>query len=420
MQCAHATTHTISFGAMAATKPAKYNLPCVSSVDMFYVFMYARQFLVRGPTATLSVDDCTFRLQNCSAFGLALLMQGLAALLDSGLITEGELRVVHNEGSVYIGPGGAAASSLYGHVFTSSTTLHALYHAKLTAGYPVNWTVAGDVILTNADVRWILLQPLLAHYLRQCVGGSVAVALDEYEDVDTYPFLSLVHVVEAAPRMGCVWQYKKSKLRRFLLYGTAVKKEQLYATVVATYADLFRLFSTGHQTVVFYQMHTHLLLVKDTMFLVERTYGLNADTLALAARLLAVAAAFVTTDGIVRLVIGQTEIGTEVLVCGDLTCATAEADLFDSVYVTECEGAQAQAALCLLFAGTKVTACGFVTSTAMSADVLAGLFDLAVFFLKSAVSAPILKHNGVHLSMDLSESVSVAAVDLAALTKVKK
>jgi hypothetical protein len=389
----------------------------VTSVDLYYVFLYAKWVQLRGPTAVIAINTWEFTVTSCSSMGLAYLMEGVCALFRSGLVVNGRMEVNSKVGTITCSNEHTALTS---DTFTDGDSLHALYHAKLKsqACFPTTWVVSMHDLLRQPDVRWMTLQPILAYYIKQCVGGSVSLALNDNELVENaYPFLNFMEVVESKPRTGCVWNWKTSKLRRIMLHGTGVKKFRPPPTVVATYEDVLELMtSSKEQVVVSFHMHTQMLLVEPTMFLVESTTGLKPVFLEAATKW-----CNETDCPIEYVLVVQAEFGTELLVCVDKAAVDAEVvQLEPGTYVLKhcANGAEAAELMTAAAAAAKrMTAFAFIGSYPIGDVKTRELyFIIGIPFLKTSMCAPVMKHNGVRLSMDLSAAKETSArVNLRAI-----
>jgi hypothetical protein len=295
-----------------AVTAARRPRPLSASVeDILHVYVYAQRVLIQCDPWTCAINDRTFTLACPPATATELLIKGIADLLETRLYVGGQV-VDRGNGETLIMLACKKVTPREG-AFTSVGELKAITLSMHT----VTWRVHGES-LWNADVRWMLIRDAVFWCLETYKGYVMYVSLDEYEDFGSYECL---YRLEIGDDTGLCWHWRCSKLRRFVLYGTAMADDPV-DSVQFTYKDLERYMLGCADVFLSWHMGTEIVVKTRSKFEVQSETGLSKGIAAAMTEMCILAAASWSTAVIaVHTHLQQ----TSVFVCENIVLATVAA-----------------------------------------------------------------------------------------------
>ena len=386
-----------------------------SPVDVAHVCMYADTFIVSAGPVDLFISDRSLSVKNCTRTGLRLLLAGIARMFTAGLADK----------MFYLLRGKDLNLAA-----TSETQLPDGWGTDAVmvpmAQYAARWAEIAalevEVVhlssggLWHVDVRWMALRDCILYYLRAAAAAGTASM--EVARVCMHVEDSPEEVTLYTGATAAVWEWRKSRLRRFLLAGMSMSgyPDNVYAATldeVAVHVLLSKnvtlSWNVGTQVLSF---HRRRLSYESTLVgLSRRQVG------ALSALLVRVAAEGDSMFLLVGHKRANVGVVLDVMLCTSLVLVNQEAELYSSFAL------QKWSADALTDATTNkvVTSMSLVADDAVSADTLSCfLWEVGMPALKTVESGLTVDAPGsVTLMLDL-DGEAHPTLDLAAVVRANK
>jgi hypothetical protein len=124
--------------------------------------------------------------------------------------------------------------------------------------------------LWSYDVRWMMLRHVLTYIMQGAAGQIVEVG--RHMSATDVMVLSADDVGFSGT--GISWQWRKSKLRRFILYGTSMAEDP-YPTVSASLEDFEYFLLSGESVALTWYFSTCALILSRSSFYLEYCNGID-------------------------------------------------------------------------------------------------------------------------------------------------
>ena len=283
----------------------------VNQDDVMHVCLYAQDFYFRYGTDAISIADRIFTLDSASSMAKNMLFTGIKHVLDTGLARRGAFVMHGTDLDIYVGRSMAstpAAVRFTVHTLVEETTKIAKMDVSAIR-------VHMDP-LWSYDVRWMMLRHVLTYIMQDAAGQIVEVGR-HMSDTDA---IMLSDDDAGFPGTGISWQWRKSKLRRFILYGTSMTDEP-YPTVSASLEDFEYFLLSGESVALTWYFSTHAMVLGRSSFYLEYCNGIDN-----AADICKSFAPFLEGLSEIHVLICQDHNGKQILV-GDFARTAAEINL---------------------------------------------------------------------------------------------
>jgi hypothetical protein len=312
-----------------------------------------------------------------------LFVEGIANLLETQLYVGGQV-VDRGNGETLIMLACKKVVSREGS-FTTTDELKSL----ISKMHTVTWRVHGES-LWNADVRWMLLRGAVCWCLEAYKHSAMYVSLDEHEDVGSYECLYRLEIGDA---VGVCWNWRCSKLRRFVLYGTAMVEDPL-DSVQFTYKELERYMLGCHDVFVSWHMGTEIIVKTRNKFEIQSEIGLNMEL----AGAMTEACVFAAQSWSTAVIAVHAHLQkTSVFVCENIVLATLAALELNSVFTMHTWMVQDNPSMLKNIVDSaqhlRVFSCMGVLD--LKKDFVQKTYcSVAVPYMEKAKTPPVLEHHG--------------------------
>lgn len=236
----------------------------VSQDDVAHAFLYAQELHFRNETVAMSIVDRIFTLDSTSSMSKNMLLTGIKHVMDAGLASRGAFVLHGMELDIYLGR--AMSSTPQAVRFTVHTLVE---ETKKIAKLDVSVISVHMDILWSYDVRWMMLRYVLTYIMQGAAGQKVHVG----KHLPATDVMMLSDDV-VFPATGISWQWRKSKLRRFFLYGTSMTDEP-YPTVSASLEDFEYFLLSGESVALTWYFSTRAMVLGRSSFYLEYCNGID-------------------------------------------------------------------------------------------------------------------------------------------------